>query len=229
MPRKMGRPTKLRQLIAAPTDDNPTRKIRIGDYVCELMTIHGTSAVTCAEHAGVARNTIKHWLRLGADAEQRDLKGRPLTPDDVLHRDFLIATRAAHAKWIHDRTMTHAQMATGGLTVTEVVQEVDPTQQVDDPERPGRKRPLVLKSRTKTRRMLPDAKAIEWELERLALDEDGNRMFAARVEVTGADGGPVQLEDKDARAAALAAELAAFQAGAESARELEAERNGSEP
>lgn len=224
MPRKKGRPTKLRQRVPAPTKEDPDRRLTVGELVWELMETHGTRATLCAEQAGVDRATIRSWLKHGEDALVKHDKGHLLTPDDQLHLDFLIGTRAAHAAWIHTKKKLHSDIADGGLTITEVIQEVDPTQEVTRPD--GSKSPKVLKTRTKTQRLLPDPVALRWELERLAVDDEGARIFAPRVEVTGADGGPIELEDKETRAAVIAAELAAFQMGADAGK-AEVERNGS--
>lgn len=218
----MGRPTKLGQSILVPTRENPTRKIKIGERICELIEQYGIRATMCSDMAGVTRTTIRSWLKKGEDAEIRHGKGHLLTPDDQRHLDFLIGTRTAHSNWIASKLDTHAQIAAGGLTITEVVQEVDPTEEVTRPD--GSKGPKILKTRTKTQRLLPNATAIEWELERMAVDEDGARIFASRVEVTGEGGGPVIVDDKEERAASLARELAAFQAGADAAVQIEAER-----
>lgn len=222
MPRKMGRPTKLGQFVKVPTPENPERRIKIGEYVCELMEANGHRVTLCADMAGIDRNTIKAWIKKGLEAESKDDKGHLLTPEDQKHLDFLIGTRAAHARWIHNRREALASLASGGLTVSEVIQEVDPTQEVLRPD--GSRGPKVIKTRTKTSRMLPSESALRFELERLALDEDGQRIFAPRVEVTGADGGPVLTDDKDARADALARELEAFQRGAETQREVDGEK-----
>lgn len=224
MPRKMGRPTKLRQLVTVPVDGNETRKIRIGQHVCELIESYGLRPTLMADMAGVDRATIRSWLKKGSEAEIKAEKGHLLTPDEQHHLDFLIETRAAHARWMADRLGTHTSIAKGGLTISEVIQEVDPTTIVTRDD--GSRGPKILKTRTKTQRLLPDPISLRWELERLATDVDGARVFAPRVEVTGEGGGPVIVDDKEERGAALARELAAFQAGVDTAAAIEAERNG---
>lgn len=223
----MGRPSKIRQLVTVPTDGEPDRRIRIGDHVCELIGTYGLRPTLMADMAGVDRATIRSWLKKGAEAEIKAEKGHLLTPDDQHHLDFLIGTRTAHAQWMADRLQTHSSIAKGGLTISEVVQEVDPTDIVQRDD--GSRGPKILKTRTKTQRLLPDAASLRWELERLAIDVDGARVFAPRVEVTGEGGGPVIVDDKEERGAALARELAAFQAGADTANQIETDRNGTSP
>lgn len=81
----------------------------------------------------------------------------------------------------------------------------------------------------KQHKALPDAAAIRWELERLARDEEGQRMFQPRVELTGADGGPVEIEEvtPEEHARRMMAELDEmdiYVQGVEDGREREAER-----
>lgn len=225
-------PTKLWHLTVAPTEEQPDRTLTVEAYICELMEATGRRAALCAAEAGVSRRTVEMWLSAGAKAETKDAQGKLLYPDERRLLGFLRNTRAAHARWTAENLRLHRQIAAGGLTIAEVIQEVDATRKADGtPVRDGEPnpRPFVVKTRTKSTRLLPDKRALEWELERLALDDDGNRLFAPRVEVTGAEGGPVETIDVDQAAAAkLIAEFDAFAQGVADGREREQETSGVE-
>lgn len=220
---RTGRPLRLVSKIAAPTPDDPDRQLTVAELIYERMEQTGTRAELCAIACGCSRVGVQKWLRDGENACTKAAKGHLLTPNEVRLRDFVINTRMAHAKWIQSRLLLHAQIAAGGLVIGKVIEEVDPT----DLDEHGK--PKVLKRRMESSKALPSAESLRWELERLAKDVDGQRIFAPRVEVTGADGGPVEVESREDRAARLASELAAFQSGAEAQRALDGdcESNGS--
>lgn len=218
----MPRPSKVHHLTAAPTTADPARRLTVEAYICELMETTGRRAALCAAEAGVSRRTVEVWLAEGAKAEIKDLHGKLLYPAEVRLLGFLRNTRAAHSRWTAENLRLHHSIAAGGLTIAEVIQEVDPTEEVVRPD--GTRGPKILKTRTKSTRLLPDTGALRWELERLALDDDGQRFLSPRVEVTGADGGPIETLDVDQAAAAkLIAEFDAFAVGVEAGREREAE------
>lgn len=219
-----GRPSKLGSRITIPAvygPDNallePERQTTVGERICELMAATGTRATLCAEAVNCDRKSIATWLSAGSRAEQKQSRGHLLTPPEQRYLDFLLATRASHARWIHDKLALHDQVASGGLVLGKIIEKVDPTR-LDESGRP-----LVLERRVEQARTLPDAAALRWELERLALGEDGERIFAPRLEVTGADGGPIEVESQDERADRMAAELTAYQQGLADQRAREAE------
>lgn len=224
-PRRRGRPSKLASRITIPEIRDtagaiiaPERSVTAADRICELMEARGTRAELCAREIGLERLTVDTWLRKGARAEEKHGKAQTLTPEERSYLDFLMNTRAAHQRWIHARLEMHGQIAAGGLVIGEITETVDPTRTTEDGK------PVVLERKVKQRKALPDTKAIEWELERLAHDENDARMFQPRVEVTGADGGPIETESREERETRLAAELRAYQQGLadQAAREAEA-------
>lgn len=73
----------------------------------------------------------------------------------------------------------------------------------------------VTEERTVTKTLRPEWTAAAWWLERRL-----PQRYARRVELTGAEGGPIAVED---RARELADELRSFLAGADTARELSEE------
>lgn len=232
----MGRPLKITTPITAPTEAEPHRRITVADAICEEMEATGLRAELCCRSVGVSRKTIEAWMAEGARACEKHDKGHLLDRNERLRRDFLLNTRLAHARWIKVRLDLHHSIARGELVTGYVIEEIDPTKkEVVD----GKERPLVTKRTVRQSRTLPDVKALEWELERLARDEDGERILAARLEVTGAEGGPLEVStDPAARARSIAAEAEAFVRGLEEQRARDAEAaatlpagssNGAEP
>ncbi len=238
-----GRPLKLRSLVAVAGPDGERVRKTVQQAICDEMEATGRSPMQCAEAVGVPRDTISQCLNDGRRLADKSLRMPadwvPLARRDQAVLEFFRAQQAAHSRWIADKVKLHATIARGDLVVSEVVEKVDPTRREDDPTRPGQTRPRVIEQRVTRRRTLPDAKAIEWELERLAreevLDPETGRLvtirpFAPRVEVTGAEGGPIQTEDvTDERARDLLAEIDAYEAGLSDAEKLAQERAGPGP
>lgn len=195
--RPTGHPTKLTHRISAPTDENPLRTVTVGEYICEMIATTGRRPGACAAAAGVSRRACDQWLVDAKSAEVRQQEGKLLYPQERLVLDFLLKVRLAQSRWVAERIETHKQIASGGLTTVEVIEKTDPTETVTNDD--GERVPKVLERRVKTTRLLPDARAIEWELKMLAGDE-----FAERLELTGADGGPIRTEDARVEAAELA-------------------------
>lgn len=227
MPRT-GRPTKLTSTVAVPgIGDEPERAVTCADRICELIEQHGMRAELCARDVGVDRKTVESWMAQGARAAEKHAKGELLSIMETRFRDFLLNTRAAHSRWTHRHLALLDDIAAGGLVIGKVIEKVDPTRKADGSkvaEGEPNPRPYVIERRMESAKALPDAKALQWLLERQARDDDGQRIFAPRVEVTGADGGPVEVESREARAERLASELASFQAGAEAQRALDTDR-----
>lgn len=214
-----GRPSKLTHKITIPADgDEPERVVTCAERIYELMEADGFRAELCARDVGTTRKTIESWMAQGARAEEKADKGHLLYPQEQRFLTFLLTTRAMHQRWIRKNMALHASVAKGGLVLGEVTEEVDPT----DLDSAGK--PKVLKRRVKSSKALPDAQRLEWQLERLATDENGKRFLSPRVEVTGADGGPVTVEDRETREARLAADLLAFQQGADAQKALDTDR-----
>lgn len=235
MPARKGAPSKVNHMTAAPTEADPHRRLRVGDYIAELMENTGRRASLCGLQAGVGRRTVDGWLKAAGEAEDKDAKGHLLTPDEVRLLEFLRQTRMAHARWASRQLDALTSIAKGGLVIGKVVEKVDPTRKADGTpmprDAPAGTAPFVLERKVEQSRALPNEQAIRWLLERLAVDEDGQRVFAPRVEVTGADGGPVEVEDSTVRARRLLDQAEAFVQGAAegAARAAElAARNGSE-
>lgn len=242
MPRT-GRPLRLGSHVTSPQHGQPgepgyrpERTLTVAERIYELMGDNGTRAELCGVDAGVDRRTVVAWMTAGARAEEKRFKGHLLTPKEQHVYDFLLNTRAAHARWVHRNITVLSQLAAGGLVVGKIVEEVDPSLPEIDPlsgqpvlDRDGKPRPKVIKRRIEQQRQAPSESSLRWLLERLARDEDGQRMFAQRVEVTGADGAPLAGdEDRTAREDRLAAELLAYAEGY-NARQAEESSTGGKP
>lgn len=233
MPSPPGRPTKLHHLTAAPTADDPKRRLTVEAYICELMEATGRRAALCGNEAGVGRRTVEGWLTAGAAAELKEDSGKLLYPDEVRLLGFLRNTRAAHARWTRTHLEALSKLAAGGLTLGKVVEKVDPTRKADGTKvaaGEANPRPFVLERKVEQSMALPSETALRFLLERQALDEDGTRVLAPRVEVTGADGEPLgQGESRDDRVRRLIGEAEALAAGAATQRELDAARTNGAP
>jgi len=216
-----GRPTRLNQRSGLQRDDGT--HISIADAIYQAMETTGLSATRCAETLGLPRSTVNDWLVDGRRAAQAQQRGRPLTTHEERLAAFSTETVAAHARWIKAQQELHHSIAAGGLMLSKVVERVDQTTMVRDEH--GVERPKVVERRVETSRTLPDARAIEWELERLARED-----FTPRVEVTGAEGGPVRV-DTGSMAGQLAAEIDAYVAGAADQAQADdrSSSNGSTP
>lgn len=221
-------PTKLHHLTAAPAPDDPDRRLTVEDYIVELMDATGRRAALCANEAGVGRRTVEGWLAAGAAAETKQDAGKLLYPDEVRLLGFLRKTRAAHARWTRRNLEALEKIAAGGLTMGEVVEKVDPTRKADGTKAAAGEpnpRPFVVERKVKQSMTLPQASSLQWLLERQALDEAGQRVFAPRVEVTGADGEPLGTgETRDDRVRRLVEEAEAMAAGAAVQRQLDEQK-----
>lgn len=189
--------------------------VTVGDAIIEAL-LAGAYMETAAEQAGVAKQTVYGWLRHGAAAcikrekgaalSQREARrqGLVLTKREQTYADFSDAVAQAQAEAeLHDVALL-AELGRGGMTVRTVTQKVDQAGN-------------VLEQTVRTETLGPSAAVLMWRLERRHPEKWGRR----RIELTGADGGPVQVEDA---AAALVASLRGFTAGAEAQRELDDER-----
>lgn len=226
--RPTGRPSKLnhRITVAGVNPEDPPRTLTCAEFIYEHMEATGRSAHSCAALIPVDRHTIQGWLSAGTEAENHKTQGWTLNRTEQEFLDFLTRTRRAHSLWIADRNRIVASLASGGLQETKEVIKVDPTRQQDGtPMQPGGV-PFVLERKVETKRLLPDLAAVKLQLERLARDE-----WSPRIEVTGADGGPLDVdvstrEQRVRETMAELDELDAFLAGAAAATDRESADTG---
>jgi hypothetical protein len=198
-----GAPLALNKRIVVPTADGGSRRTTVLQAIVDHVEQTGVRP-TLAAHAGnMTREQVARWLTAAARYAERAERGHHLTHNEQTILRFAHQCAAAKERWIASRLETHRQIAAGGLTLAEVVETVDPTQRDENGQ------PLVLHRRVRTSRTLPDPRAIEWELTRLGKEEG----FAERTEVTGAEGGPIEVESREDREARIERELLAYQQG----------------
>lgn len=226
-----GRPRTLARLIDVPTDiEGTAERMTIAEAIHREIEATGLQPQIACQKFGVVRELCWNWIKEANDVRAKQTKGHYLTATDLQVLRFHDGCLAAKARWIAERLRIHQTIAAGGALVTEIVEEVSPSQpELDAAGQPvldaaGRPRPLVLKRRVKQSRTLPDVRALEWELATLAKKEG----FAPRVEVTGDEGGPVVVESIVDRALRLDAEIEAYTQGLDDgrAREQEATSDG---
>lgn len=187
-----GRPTKINQPVA--TRDNPdgtTTTITVADRIVERLTV-GAYMEEAASSAGVHKDTVYEWLKIGANARARIIAGTvtpsKLTTHERRCLDFSDAVDQATGEWAMRSLTALEQHARGGLKSTTVTEKVDA-------------RGRVMERTTKTEELLPNPAVIQWRLERRFPDRYGRQ----RVEVSGPEGEAIPIE---VRATELAAKLA---------------------
>lgn len=229
---KMGRPTKLHHRIEVrdPGVDTP-KQTTVAERIHELVARTGCTPSLAGREAGVSAEAVWQWIRKGREHRIELERGKPLYAHELALVDFVQGLDTARGVYLRDQLELHEQLARGGLVVQEITQEVDPTDLVRGAD--GVERPKVLKSKTKSTRLLPDAKALQWNIERKSRaikdpqsgeDVAPDEGLGSRVEVTGEGGGPVEVDDKRERARQMLAEIEAFKKGAHEGAEREAEK-----
>lgn len=182
----MARPSKLTDKLI----DQIAGNLRTGHYV------ETTAAMT-----GLSKQSMYSWLKIGA--RNHDKPVSKLTAHEQRCIRFLDAVEQAQADAEDRDLLRHAALARGGLERRTVI------------ERTNAEGNLVERT-TKVETLPPDARAIEWRLERRHPEKWGRR---SSIEVTGKDGGPLELTTEE-RADRLAEDAALFLAGAAAATEL---------
>jgi hypothetical protein len=134
-----------------------------------------------AARSGLATETLRQWRRKGVEAQAALLSGKKKRSDLDTHtrRCVELASKMERAEADARVLLLGAitTMARGGLEQSRTVEKVDAT--TGD----------VLERTEERRKLLPDPRSITWLLShRYPAD------FAPRIEVTGPDGGPVQVE-----------------------------------
>jgi transposase-like protein len=206
MPGKMGGarpgagapPTNLRKVIAHRTVDGVEVGITIIDRVEETLR-QGAFVKDAAARVGVSVETLRRWqstgVRIRAELAERTADGDPKKdPTDLSPHErncVELATRmdVAEAEARTALLVLGQQMARGGRERVEVTVKVNAQGQ-------------VLERTERTTTTEPDARMIQWILSHRWRED-----FGPRVEVTGADGGPV-LVDATPIAERLRADLA---------------------
>lgn len=149
----------------------PELQARIVDLVRR-----GNYPTTAAVSQGIPDSTWQSWMAKGREARALSESGGKLTKTDELYRDLLGEVEAA---W-HDAEVKIVDVVQR-LATGEVVSSVTEVFDDDDPER--------VKART-IHFVPPHPTTSRWMLEKMAPDRWGRN----RIEVTGQDGGPIDVE-----------------------------------
>lgn len=177
-------PINLHAVIASvPDGAGGTRDVTRLDRVREVYRVCGFDK-DAAARCGVGVDTYRGWLRDGTRlraelAAGTKTRGR-LRKADLQLVELAETVEQAETEGRLTMLALTEQLSRGGIEqVEETTKELaTPTGNV------------VLERRRKTTRTLPDGAMIRWRLERRFPEDFGTR----RVEVTGAGGGPLQIE-----------------------------------
>lgn len=193
-----GRPSLIDRVLRI-SDDGP---ITVAQHIANAMRAGSYFEPACMS-AGIHRDTGYGWRNIAAKLRLR-AQGQPLdklTPKPTAHElkciSFSDAVDEAESAWEIGALATLEQLARGGIRVSKTVTKKD-----------GKGDDAKILEVTETVEVLPpNAQVIEWRLA---------RRFPARysqhVEVTGAEGGPIQLSQEE-RAEELARNLESYLQG----------------
>lgn len=162
-----GRPSTIDKAVAE-IDGQP---IAAADHIVALVAA-GNYVETAAAAAGISKETLYEWLRVGAQAHQKD--GR-LTKHEARCREFSDAVATALARSEAEAVARLDLMARGGAKARTIT-----TRTVGD---------KVVEITEKIEVLAPSVAAETWRLER----RFGKR-WGRKQEITGAEGGPITLD-----------------------------------
>lgn len=203
-PRRTGRPTVL----------TPERRARILDLIAD-----GNHLGTACAAVGIHRTTYYQWLSKGQDAlDEAESTGQPIPDAQRVYVDFLDKVGRARARAETKAIDVVQRSMVGGFVLSEKpLQDVngDPVYDSNTGE--------VLYERTYSQ---PDGRLAMEYLAR-ARPQEWGRNQATKVEMSGPEGGPVQVE-QSVVIADLASRVASVVAAREQDRELEAAEVGSD-
>lgn len=170
----LGRPSRIDD-VARVTDDGES--VLVWQAVVLSMNVQPFVEVAAAA-AGVDKSTIYRWLERGAQARQLATQtNRPVAKKDETYVLFCDAAEKARAELEIRNMALIAQLARGGIRLETVTVKVDET---------GKE----IERTVKTEHTLPDLKALTWTQEHAFRDRYGR----VKVEVSGPDDGPIQIE-----------------------------------
>lgn len=166
--------------------DGAQVNITIQQRIVEHLRVGAYFEEACAA-AGVSKVAAYNWQREGARLERDVLSGQlrrsKLTKRQRQLIDFVNAVDEATHTWAVQSHLQLERLARGGMP-TEVVTEKYATDPAN-PTGPG----ILIESTTRTSALVPNAAVLMWRLERRFPDRWGRQ----RVEVTGVDGGPLEV------------------------------------
>lgn len=172
-----GRPPKLRQRIATNTDGDP---VTVHDRIVSSLAA-GNYIETAAALAGVSKQSVYEWLKVGAQAST-DVTNRKTTLAKLTQHqrdciEFSDAVAEAQAQSEVRDVATLAQLARGGTAVT--------TKRVKK-DAAGN----VVETVETVETLKPDPHVLTWRLERRFPDRWGRRT----LEISGPDGDAIPVE-----------------------------------
>ena len=173
--RRPGRPPAIDKVVAH-VDGRP---VTAAQQIVQAVAA-GNYMETAAAAAGITKETLYEWLRVGAKAHQKD--GR-LSRHEQACADFSDAIAQALAQSEATDVTRLAQLAAGGLQVRTVTEKANVIQG------PAGEQVQMVERTTKTETLAPNASVVMWRLER----RFGKR-WGRKQEITGAEGGPITLD-----------------------------------
>lgn len=205
-----GRPPKIDQVIDRRPDGT---EVTASQKVIDLTRTIWRPRKAIAAAASVDLATIDNWIKAGGLARARAARGEKLTPRERRYAEFLGDYEKAEGEAVAARIGGIQRVGQGGYTRRRTVTKT--RQAVVKGE-------VVTLSETTVTEEQADGEwtALAWQLERGLPAEFGRRM-----ELVGRDG--TDLVPREQRAATLAEQLEAFQAGLDAQRSRDAE--GAEP
>jgi hypothetical protein len=147
-------------------------------------TRQGVPVETAAAFAGISRASFMRWLARGRDELARQDDGIDPDPDEQPYVQLLERVAAARELAHAGAVLQLRRLINGGFVVKEV------TKKMRDPETGE------IYEETTVDRAAPDFRAISWYLERAHRSQWGKD--ALEVQISGPQGGPVQVETTSA-------------------------------
>jgi transposase len=162
-----GRPTKIDQVITR----RDGSKVPITEVIVQAVRA-GNYVETAAALAGVSKDTVYHWLREGARASTKTTR---LTPFERHAVTFSDAVAQAEAESESGDVGVLTSLAQGVTRVERIVVDQEGNE---------------ISRTVLAERVPPNDRVLMWRLER----RFGARWGRQRVELSGPDGGPVEVE-----------------------------------
>jgi hypothetical protein len=156
---------------------------RTADYIINTV-LDGNHITTACEAAGIARTTMYRWIEAANEADWNEQHDQPVRPDAALYRNFRDRLAEARAQAEMSAVAVVQRSMKGGILVSEkpVIGPDGKVARDDDG--------TILYERVWSQ---PDGRLALSYLGKSRPDVWGQN-GSQRIELTGADGGPVQVE-----------------------------------
>lgn len=173
--RGRGQPSALNRPLELPDGTRTTVATRILELVAQAVPLEHAAGA-----AGIHPGTLRDWLATGgkiaADLAARRRTRASLTPHELECWQFSADVTRVREGWIANTLVGLDEARRGGRTATKTVTKTNAGGE-------------VIEVVTTVEELLPNVHAATWLLERSLPKEFGRRA----LEVTGADGGPVEV------------------------------------